>query len=148
MDLQQRLAHRREQQHTGLVQTVKQETTQAEVRHQGQHFDNGTLAQDRLYEEQFNGFKKANGHYPQGNELDMWVAEQHKNKEQAVPKVADPTFDKALSVNIDRQENGKRHIEMPRIEDALDRVSKQRQDEAKKIDMNPELRAQVPRLTK
>lgn len=147
MDLQQRLAQRREQQHTGLTQPVKQDAT-AEVRHQGQHFDNGTIAQDRLYEEQFNGFKKANGHYPKEGELDKWVAEQQKAKEQAQPKVADPTFDQAISVNMDRQENGKRQVEMPQLMDALDRVSKQRQEESQKIDLNPELRAQVPRLTK
>lgn len=148
MDLQQRLAQRREQQHTGHIQPVKQEAT--EVRHQGQHFDKDTLAQDRLYEQQFNDFKKSTGNYPKEGELDKWVTEQQKAKEQAqpAPKVADPTFDKALSVNIDREQAGKKHIEMPGLMDALDRVSKQRQDEAKKIDMNPELRAQVPRLTK
>jgi len=147
MDLQQRLAQRREQQHTSTVHPVKQEAP-AEVRHQGQHFDNNTIAQDRLYEEQFNGFKKANGHYPKDGELDAWVAEQQTTKEQVAPRVEDANFDKALSVNMDREQNGKKHIEVPQIMDALDRVSKQRQDEAKKIDMSPELRAQVPRLTK
>ena len=147
MDLQQRLAQRREQKHTGATHPVIQ-VAPAEVRHQGQHFDSGTLAQDRLYEEQFAGFKKANGRYPQGSELDKWLTAQRKTKEQGAARVEDANFDKALSLNMDREQNGKKHIEVPRIMDALDRVSKQRQDEAKKIDMNPELRAQVPRLTK
>lgn len=146
MDLQQRLAQRREQQHTGNIQPVKQEAPAAEVRHQGQHFDNGTLAQDRLYEQQFNGFKQANGRYPQGNELDKWVAEQQKVKEQVAPKVNDQTFDKALSVNIDREQRGKQSLAMPPLMDALDRVAKQRQEDAKKIDMTPELKVQ--RLSK
>lgn len=147
MDLQQRLAQRREQQHTAQAQAPKQEAS-SEVRSQGQQFDNATIAQDRRYEEQFNGFKQANGHYPREGELDKWVAQQQKAQEQPQQKVADPTFDKALSANMDRQENGKRHVEMPKLMDALDRVSKQRQDESQKIDMNPELSAKVPRLSK
>lgn len=147
MNLQQRLAQRREQQHTGQAQAPKHEAP-GEVRSKGQQFDTATIAEERRYEEQINGFKQATGQYPREGELDKWVAQQQKYQEQPQQKVADPTFDKALSANMDRQENGKRHVEMPKLMDALDRVSKQRQDESQKIDMNPELSAKVPRLSK
>ena len=147
MDLQQRLAQRREQQHPQQAQSMKKAPAE-EVRFPGQQFDSATIAHDRLYEEQFNGFKQANGQYPKEGELDKWVAQQQNAKDQPQAKVADPTFDKALSVNMDRQENGKPHIEMPKLMDALDRVSKQRQDESQKIDINPEISAKAPRLSK
>jgi len=149
MDLQQRLAQRREQQRTdgGSLMIGRQERPNAEVRYPGQKFDNQTLAQERLHEQQFNGFRQANGRFPQGDELDKWVSEQAKNEKQEAPRVADATFDKALSVNMDRQENGKRHIDMPVLMDALDRASKQRQDQTT-IEKRPELKGGIPRISR
>lgn len=136
MDLRERLAQRREQQQTSAIQPDRQEASTAEVRHQGQHFDNVTVAQNRAYEEQFNGFKRATGQYPKEGELEKWVAEQQKSKQAPAEKVADPTFDKALSANREREQAGKQHIEMPKLMDALDRVSQSRQESARQQDLD------------
>lgn len=154
MSLQDRLMQRRETQHTQQhvaptraepQQAIKQEQVREEVKFKGQAFDQNSLAEDRLYETQWNDFRQANGRYPVGNELDKFAAEQ-KQAPQQKPQVNDQTFDKAISVNIDREQRGKQSLAMPPLMDALDRVAKQRLDEAMKIDMTPELKVQ--RLTK
>jgi len=148
MDLRERLAKRREQQHAGPGPIPRQEMSD-EVQFKGQQFDRTSLAEDRAREAQWNAFTAANGRYPQGDELPKWAAEQERTKDQVAPsRVNDAKFDLALSANIERERNGKQHIEMPKLMDALDRAAMRRQDEAKKMERSPDLKAQVPRLTK
>lgn len=137
MNLQERIAARREQQSAPQNSAPKQEPVQSEAK--GQVINSAIIKGEQEHKQQFDAFKTAHGrHATSEKEFDQWQAKQQQEpKQQAEAKGYDREWDVAMRKEVAAPVMKDNKPIVPDRQDALDRVASQRQEQAKQLDMDP-----------
>lgn len=138
MNLKARLDARREQQTAQQQAAPQQEPMQRET--PGQAINSSMIREEKEHKQDFDAFKRANNrHATSEKEFDQWHAQQKQEpKQQAQVQGDDRQWEAAMRNEAAAPTlKDSKPIEMPKRQDALDRVAAERQGQAKQLDMDP-----------
>lgn len=143
MNLKQRLDARRDQQPAQQQQAPKQEPVQRET--PGQAISSSQVKQEQEHKQQFDAFQREHNRPARSEkEFDQWQAKQQQAKQepkQEQPKMDDRQWEAAMRKEVASPTlKDNKPIELPNREDALDRITNQRQEQAKQMDMDPNVK--------
>lgn len=143
MNLKQRLDARRDQQASVQQQAPKQEPVQRET--QGQAISNSQIKQEQEQKQQFDAFQRVHNRPANSEkEYDQWHAKQQQGKQepkQEQPQVDDRQWEAAMHKEVASPTlKDNKPIDIPSKKDALDRITSERQEQAKTQDMDPSIK--------
>lgn len=138
MNLNQRIDARRAQKTEHQHVAPKQEPVQRET--PGQAISTSQIQQEQEHKQQFDDFQREHGrHATSEKEFDQWAAKRAQEPpQQAQVKGDDREWEAAMHKEAAAPTlKDSKPIEIPNRQDALDRVTAERQEQAKQLDMEP-----------